>query len=58
VDVEKPDEVMDDPAADGRMRAWGIPEGEDKAIRVVYVEDGDTVRIVTAMHDRNWRKGA
>ena len=44
----------DDPARDGRRRAFGpIPEFGGRLLRVVYVEDEASIRVVTATFDRN-----
>jgi hypothetical protein len=55
--VENPDAVEDDPFKTGRKRAFlKIPEKENRILRVVYIIDGNDVRIVTVFFDRGRAK--
>ena len=55
--VLKPEATEPDPDHPERTRAYRVvPERGGRILRVVYVRDGDTVRIVTAFLDRGRRR--
>ena len=55
--VLAPDSRERDPLHLERLRAFrAVPERGGRILRVVYVRDGDTVRIVTAFLDRGRRR--
>jgi len=55
--VMAPDETEPDPKYPERTRAFReVPECGGRILRVVYVRDGETIRIVTVFLDRGRRR--
>lgn len=47
--------LREETQADGRIRCWArIPEMENRALRVILLEDGETVH--NAFFDRNFKE--
>jgi hypothetical protein len=47
--------LREEPRADGRIRRWArIPEMGDRALRVIVLEDGETVH--NAFFDRDFKE--
>ena len=58
--IRAPDAIEPDLNHPDRVRAYrAVPERGGRVLRVVYVQDAQTYRIVTVFFDRGWRrKGA
>ena len=50
-------QIREEVQTDGRIRRWAkIPEADDKYLRVILLEDGETVH--NAFFDRMFREGS
>lgn len=55
--VLKPETTEPDPKHPERVRAFRtVPERDGRVMRVVYVPDGDTYRVITLFLDRGRRR--
>jgi hypothetical protein len=54
--IRNPDVLEQDPHRPGVMRAFrSIPERDDRMLRVAYVSDGSSCRVLTVFFDRRRR---